>query len=320
MRGADLKWSLMTNFIDPTDFETLKQDDTLPSPSGVRLNIMRMCRQEDVSLPELVTQIQTDPLLAGRIIKIGNGASINKGRPIVAISKDVLLMIGLHAVRQLALAISLTAERRDDGCPGFDYSGFWARTVAMACASQALAEYYGDAPPSEMFASGLLANIGRLGLASARPEAYSALLSDDLDPEQLRTAEKTRFGYHHLDLAAAMMQDWDIPRLFCEAVLHHEAPEQAGLDDESRQLRLAQMLHVAGAVADYCVAAEPNRPAALQALLDAGLPLAGEVDHVIAICDRTARDWVEWGSMIKISTHAMPPTRDVMQQLLEQPE
>ena len=166
----------MTNFIDPIDFESLKQDDTLPSPSGVRLNIMRMCRQEDVSLPELVTQIQTDPVLAGRIIKIGNGASINKGRPIVAIGKDVLLMIGLHAVRQLALAISLTTERRDDGCPGFDYTAFWARTVAMACASQALADYYGDAPPSEMFASGLLANIGRLGLASARPEAYSALL------------------------------------------------------------------------------------------------------------------------------------------------
>ncbi len=312
----------MTNFIDPIDFEALKQDDTLPSPSGVRLNIMRMCRQEDVSLPELVTQIQADPVLAGRIVKIGNGASINKGRPIVAVSKDVLLMIGLHAVRQLALAISLTAERRDDNdgdCPGFDYATFWARTVAMACASQALAEYYGDAPPSEMFASGLLANIGRLGLASARPAGYSALLSEDIDPEQFRAAEKTRFGYHHLELAAAMMQDWDIPRLFCEAVLHHEAPEQSGLHDESRQLRLAQMLHVAGAVADYCVAAEQDRLAALQALLDAGLPLAGEVDHVIAICDRTARDWIEWGSMVKIATHAMPPTRDVMQQLLEQP-
>ncbi|WP_050977715.1 HDOD domain-containing protein [Herbaspirillum lusitanum] len=91
----------MPNFIDPTDFEALKQDDALPSPSGVRLNIMRMCRQEDVSLVELVTQIQADPVLGGRIIKIGNGASINKGRPIVAISKDVLLMIGLDAVRQV---------------------------------------------------------------------------------------------------------------------------------------------------------------------------------------------------------------------------
>lgn len=308
----------MPDFTDPIDFETLKQDDTLPSPSGVRLNIMRMCRQEDVSLPELVTQIQADPVLAGRIIKIGNGASINKGRPIVAISKDVLLMIGLHAVRQLALAISLTTERRDDGCPGFAYDKFWARAVAMACASQALAEYYGEAPPSEMFASGLLANIGRLGLAAARPEGYSALLAEGPDDEQLRTEEKARFGYDHLGLAAEMMRDWDIPRLFCEAVRHHEAPNQSGLDDESRQLKLAQMLHVAGAVADYCIADEADRLPALQVLLNAGLPLAGEVVHVIAICDRVGRDWMEWGSLVKINTHTLPPTRDVMTQLQEQ--
>jgi len=308
----------MSNSIDPIDFEALKQDDTLPSPSGVRLSIMRMCRQEDVSLPDLVTQIQADPVLAGRIVKIGNGASINKGRPIVAVSKDVLLMIGLHAVRQLALAISLTTERRDNVCAGFDYDVFWARTVAMACASQALAEYYGEAPPTEMFASGLLANIGRLGLAAARPDAYAALLGEAPDAEQLRSEEKTRFAYSHLELAAAMMHDWDIPRLFCEAVLHHEAPLQSGYHDESRQLRLAQMLHVAGAIADYCIAPEAGRLAALQALLDAGLPLAGEVDHVIAICDRVGRDWAEWGAMVKITTHSLPPTRDVMTQLQEQ--
>jgi len=315
----------MPNFIDPNDFEALKQDDALPSPSGVRLNIMRMCRQEDVSLVDLVTQIQADPVLGGRIIKIGNGASVNKGRPIVAISKDVLLMIGLDAVRQLALAISLTTERRNSSCTGFDYDTFWARTVAMACAAQALAEYYGEAPPTEMFASGLLANIGSLGLAAARPDDYAGVLAnvaniadDDSSDEKLRDAEKAAFGYTHLDLAAAMMQDWSIPRLFCEAVLHHKAPSQSGLDDESRQLRLAQMLHVAGAIADYCVASEDARVPALQALLDAGPPLNGEVDHVVALCDRVGRDWVEWSSMVRISAQALPPTRDVMAQLREE--
>ncbi|WP_034296912.1 HDOD domain-containing protein [Herbaspirillum sp. RV1423] len=308
----------MSNFIDPTDFEALKQDDALPSPSGVRLNIMRMCRQEEVSLPDLVMQIQADPVLAGRIIKIGNGASVNKGRPIIAISKDVLLMIGLDAVRQLALAISLTAERRDGGCAGFDYGRFWARTVAMACAAQALAEYYGEAPPSEMFASGLLANIGSLGLASARPDAYSKVLAAHVDIRELPAAETAAFGYTHLDLAAAMMQDWDIPRLFCEAVLHHELPSQSSFDGESRQLRLAEMLHVAAAIADYCVASEEARLPALQALLDAGPPLGGEVDHVVAICDRVVRDWAEWGVMVKITVQTLPPTREVMTQLQEQ--
>jgi HD-like signal output (HDOD) protein len=306
---------MSSHLIDPIDFDALRRNNTLPSPNGVRLNIMRMCGQEDVSLPDLVMQIQADPALAGRIIKIGNGARLNKGRPIVAVSKDVLLLIGLHAVRQLALAISLATERCDAACSGFDDDTFWARTVAMACAAQALAEHYGTAPPSEMFASGLLANIGTLGLAAARPQAYSALLGEALGQEQLRAAEKARFGYSHLELAAAMMQDWEIPDLFYEAVLHHEAPAQSGFDHQSRQLRLAEMLHVAGAIADYCIATEQERLPALQALLKAGWPLSGEVEHVITICDRVGGDWGEWGALVHIVTHAMPPTRDVMVQL-----
>jgi HD-like signal output (HDOD) protein len=305
----------MQTFIDPLHFDALKKEGILPSPSGVRLNIMRMCRQEDVSLPDLVTQIQADPLLAGRLVKIANGAGINKGRAVVAVNKDVLLMIGLAAVRQLALAISLTSERSEQ-TGGFNYRGFWARSVAMACAGQALAEYYGEAPPTELFASGLLANIGSLGLAVSKPQQYLDLLSD-VSGQELALAEKRTFGFNHLELAAAMMQDWDIPRLFCDAIVYHEAPQQSGLDDESRTLRLAQMLHVAGAIADYCVASETERLAALQAVLDAGLPVGGDVDHVVALCDRVGRDWSDWGALVKIEAHNLPPTRDVLTQLQE---
>ena len=307
----------MQNFIDPIDFQVLKQDDSLPSPSGVRLNIMRMCRQEDVSLPDLVVQIQADPLLSGRIIKIGNAAGVNKGRPIASINKDILLMIGLQTVRQLALAVSLTAERKQESCAGFDYQRFWARTVAMACAGQALAQYYGEAPPGEMFASGLLANIGQLGLAATKTATYATLLASCSDDKTLTAAEKASFGFNHRELAAAMMQDWEIPLLFCDAVLHHAYPEASGLDSESRILRLAQMLHMASAIAEYCVATDERRLPALQAVLDAGKPLSSEIAHVTALCDRVARDWVEWGAMVKIRVQHLPPAREMMQQLLD---
>jgi HD-like signal output (HDOD) protein len=305
----------MHTFIDPLVFAELQQEEALPSPSGVRLSIMRMCRQEDVSLPDLVTQILADPILAGRIIKIANGATINKGRPLVAVSKDVLLMIGLQAVRQLALAISLTTERQQELCAGFNYQNFWSRSVAMACAGQALAEYYGEAPPAEMFASGLLANIGRLGLAASKPEQYAAVLATLEQPSALAMAEKLQFGFNHLELAAAMMQDWQIPRLFCDAIIYHEAPLQSGLDDESRTLRLSQMLHVAGMIADYCVASEEQRGAVLQTVIDAGQPVNGEPEHVVALCDRVGRDWSEWGALVNIPVQSLPPTRDVLLQM-----
>ncbi|MFX6230790.1 HDOD domain-containing protein, partial [Acinetobacter baumannii] len=78
----------------------------------VRLKIMQMCQQEDIALPDLVAQVQGDPVLAGRLIQIANIPNINKGRMVAAVNVELLLMVGLHAVRQMALAISLTESAR----------------------------------------------------------------------------------------------------------------------------------------------------------------------------------------------------------------
>jgi hypothetical protein len=70
-----------------------------------------------------------------------------------------------------------------------------------------------------MFTTGLLANIGRLTLASAHPAGYSSLLTRALEPSAQLAMEQSLFGFNHLNIAA-LMQDWKIPELFCDAVLH----------------------------------------------------------------------------------------------------
>ncbi|MFL9923979.1 HDOD domain-containing protein [Herbaspirillum lusitanum] len=303
----------MHNYVDPAALEELKKADNLPAPSGVRLNIMRLCQAEDdVSLSDLISQIQADPVLAGRLIKIANGAGVNMGRQIVAVNIDVILMIGLDAVRQLTLAISLTSNRRNENFPGFDYDAFWSRSVAMACAGQALAEYYGAVPPTEMFASGLLANIGRLGLTSTGSGEYVKLLQQSLPSAELARQEKAIFGYNHLDLAAAMMQDWNVPRLFCEAVWHHEAPEESGVDVGSRQRKLIDLLNLSAAIADYCCASDADRMKAFLALLKCAERLERSQEDLVAVCDRIGRYWAEWGGIVHIQTRRLPSTRQML--------
>lgn len=290
------------------DFNELKASGALPSPKGVMLSIMRLCQREQVSLQELARTIQSDPVLAGRIIKIANSANPNKSRPIAAVTTDVLILIGVQAVRQVVLGLSLVTTYRSGGCAAFDYAQFWERSVAMACATQALAKRIRVAPVSEMFTCGLLADIGRLGLASVRPETYSRLLEQmaDSSSEDVLAAETESFGFNHLSLAAAMMADWNIPRLFSEAVLFHENPHAYGLAPDSRQHRLAYILHTAARIADLYVASEERRATLVPEFFSLSATIGIDKEQLADIANEVSREWMEWGNMLQFRTQELP--------------
>ncbi|MCI1007391.1 HDOD domain-containing protein [Herbaspirillum sp. C7C8] len=295
----------MSHYVDPLVFRELQDSEVLPAPSGVRLKIMQMCQQEDIALPELVAQVQGDPVLAGRLIQIANIPNINKGRMVAAVNIELLLMVGLHAVRQMALAISLTESARRGDCEQFDYDLFWSRCTAMACAGQALGDLLQVAPPAEMFTIGLLADIGRLGLASARPKRYGELLRTGVQGASLRQEEKALFGFNHLELAAAMMQDWLFPKLFCESVLYHDQADNTGMDEQDRQQRLIRLLELAACVADVCVASDAQRPALLPRLLELGERFELPLSSLQYLCGRVSWDWSEWGALLKVPTRVL---------------
>lgn len=309
----------MSTYIETQTFRELQDSEVLPAPSGVRLNIMQMCQQEDLSLPELVSQVQGDPVLAGRLIQIANIPNINKGRMVAAVNVELLLMIGLHAVRQMALAISLTESARRGDCKGFDYDAFWARSTAMACAGQALGEMLQLAPPAEMFTNGLLAGIGRLGLASARPKRYGEVLASGAQGQALLEKEREAFGFDHLGLAAAMMEDWHFPKLFCTAVLHHENPDASGIDEGDRQQQLVRMLELAGCVADICTSDPAVRGPQLARLLKLAERFQLPLSSMEYVCGRVSWDWSDWGALLRIPTQVLPDIGAELAEAAQQP-
>ena len=291
------------------DFNELKASNALPSPKDVRLRVMRLCQQENVSLHELAQQIQADPIVAGRIIKIANSVNPNKNRSIASITTDVLILVGVAAVRQVVLGISLVTEHRAGSCKNFDYSRFWSRSAAMACSAQSLGVAIRVAPVTEMFICGLLAGIGSLGLASARPTTYSNMIAewgrDQL--AEMTQAETSAFGYNHLTLAAAMMADWNIPRLFIDAVQCHEAPTQFNLEPGSRQWRLTLTLHLAGKIADLFFAADDEKNDLLALISACAAQLELDTEALCNAINAAAADWQDWGGILRIDTHPFTP-------------
>lgn len=295
--------------LDSDRFLELKASGNLPSPKGVALTLMELCQRDNVTLPEIVQVLQIDPTMVGRILKLANSAAFCRPRPAVAMNLDVLMSIGIQSVRQVVLAFSLVSEYRNGHCPGFNYDLFWSRCAATGVAAQLLGDATRVAPPAELFTVGLLANIGRMALAALHADRYGELIAQSggqFSPG-LAILEQKAFGHDHLDVAAAMMRDWGLPKLFNDAVLFHEAPDTADFGIESRSGRLTHCLHLANKLAHFCFIPQPGRGMEFFELLPLARKLGIADDNLIALGDQMLREWKDWSTMLELGVREVPP-------------
>jgi len=295
--------------LDPSQFEEIKASGNLPSPKGPALKVMELCQRDNVSLPEITHVLQIDPAMVGRILKLANSAAFNRPRPAVALTPDVLISIGIQAVRQVVLAFSLVSGNRKGQCPGFDYEVFWSRSAATGVATQLFCAAIRVAPPADLFTVGLLSNIGRLALAALYPARYGELLAQSggqFDPS-LGDLENAAFGHNHLDVAVAMMKDWGLPRLFTDAVLFHETPELADFDAGSRSAQLASCVHLGARMANLCFLPQDECAGEFATLLPLARQLGIADDALGRLGDQMLREWADWGVLLEIPVHQTKP-------------
>ena len=286
------------------NFDELKAADRLPSPTGTALAIMKLVQQNDATALQVAQLVQADPALSGRVLRFANSAAFGARRPIVSV-QDAVVMMGMHSVRNFALSLSLVGEHREGLCPRFDYKAFWAESLVLAVATAAVAARERVVAPEEAFTLGLLANIGRLALATAWPDVYSDCLKAAKGKELLKL-EREVFVIDHEDLSVLLLADWGLPGIFLEALKVSQKRMQA---ETPRATRLAKQILFARQLANYCLADEAYRAALLPQLqqeanrhtMDEGL-LADFITEV-------ATQWREWGTLIHVKTdvhHSLP--------------
>jgi two-component system cell cycle response regulator len=291
------------------NFAELKTSGVLPSPEGVALKIMHLCEQDNVSLSELARIIQADPVLVGRIIKIANEVNPNKNRPVASVTTETLITIGINAIRQVTLTFSLIPNYQKGGCEGFDYIEFWSHSTAMASAAMVIGSHISVAQLPELFTCGLIAGIGRLCLASARPVEYSKLLQQygSQSSEILLQAESDYFGMNRRDLTLEMMTDWGFPQLFIDSVFHHESPDRSQHTQGSRPGKLTYTLHLASLLGRICLAEEHERAELMPAIFQKAATLGLNRETTVDIANQTIKEWRSWGSLLGVKTRELPP-------------
>lgn len=288
-------------------FEELRMSGALPSPKGVALAVLEICRRDDSTLDELVRVIMTDPALSGRLIRQANVAAAAGGRAVVSV-QDAVRRLGMGLVRQLALGFALIDGYSQGNCERFDYRGFWSHSLLTGLAMQSLASRLRIGPPDDLFACGLLARIGRLALATAYPGPYGEVLAgvgEGTDVE-LVAAEDAALHIDHNGLGCAMLADWGFPPALVEPVGFHEAPERAPFPEGSRGFLLTHALALAVRIADLGTAAESERPRRMPELLLCAGRVGLDTDALGEMIDPLFVLWREWGELLDVETGRLP--------------
>jgi two-component system cell cycle response regulator len=300
-------------------YEELKVGGRLPSPKGAALRVIGLTQKENVSNQEVAQAIKADPALSGRVVRMANALVAYQTRPVASVA-DAVTVSGLNTIRQMVLGLSLLEDSREGACKGFDYNGFWSRSLLRAIAAQNLVHNGGIGSVEEVFILGLLSEIGSLALATAHPERYSLVLDKVAAGTELAVAEQAEFGLNHNQVGKEMLADWGMPRVFQEVALYHETPEQAGFAEDSRDWRLLNVLHVADYFAKMCMAEEQHRRKMLPKLLLLSTRLGVETDMLTEIGDKTVGEWREWGKLFGINTVDIPPFADLLKAVPLAPE
>jgi len=291
-------------------YNSLKASGKLPSPRGVAFAIIKLMQREKYPVDDLVKLVQSDPAIAGCLLKFANAAIVGQGRPVVSLRKAILAL-GAFRVRDLVVGFSILQSNRSGLCRNFDYESFWAHSLATAIACQGLAQFANIAS-DEHFTVGLLSRIGELGLASLFPMEYSALLAEGPSRAQLGRREAARFGFDHRQLGATMMDEWGLPHILIEAAYHHEDPAAAHLSASTRLSTLTLSLDFARAQAEICMASEEKRWSLLPDLLTRSAHLGIGAESLSSIVDDMVVHWHEWSAMLQVRTRDVPPFSELL--------
>lgn len=171
----------------------LQEVDALPTISPIALRLLRLSSAEDTDIREIVSLVEADPALTGRLLSMCRRANTGLGDAITTVDRAIV-MLGFEVVRSTLLSVhmhemiaggawaqradraALDAEDGEERFAPIDRKGLWRHELAVACAAELIADEHASTlavKPDEAFVCGLLHDLGKHALDSILPRTYA---------------------------------------------------------------------------------------------------------------------------------------------------
>jgi putative nucleotidyltransferase with HDIG domain len=216
-------------------FEAL---ELFPALAESRDRVLRVVREDQASVGEVVAAIESDVALVITVLRIANRTSQRKRGKIASIP-DAVEMLSPEGVETIAArAATFDFFERT---PGWDLmpERFRLHAVATQAAADRLARELDYDDRDELLCSALLHDVGKLVLTHAYPGYPSQIHGAAQTPEERLRQERLELGVDHALVGGVLARRWALPNRLATAIERHHADDAEG---EAALVRLADML------------------------------------------------------------------------------
>jgi len=180
--------------------ELLKDDIRLPSPPSIAIRILEAVKKDDNSFDELAQIISSDPSLAAKTLKVVNTSSYAISQKVSSLEK-ALAVLGLNAMKNIALSFVIAKEFKSDSEGGFDFDFFWKRSITAAVAADLTAKL----------------------IENKNDDAdYLEVLNERKTGEfSVEDTEKKILGFDHQELGSEILKEWGLSESIYMPIRYH---------------------------------------------------------------------------------------------------
>lgn len=230
----------------------------LPTLPHVAARIIELTSDSNVSTSQLAEAIQSDQALAARVLRTANSSLFGVRQKCSSVSQAVV-MLGLDAVRMIALGFIIIEAIKGTSDPSFDLRNHWRRSLHAGVAARLIAQRVGLPNPEECFLGGLLQDFGMIALHQAMGEEYLAIIGP-AGPSHRAVARLELAGLqmHHGDVGAMLASKWKLPDSLVMPIKYHERPTAA----PHEHLPTCRTVGLGNAVADILGGEDATEPLA----------------------------------------------------------
>jgi HD-like signal output (HDOD) protein/nitrogen-specific signal transduction histidine kinase len=230
--------------------------EQLPSLPQVLVRILDTLQSERADFQRLAEIVRHDAAIATRLIGVANSSFYRRAARCESVER-ALLFLGTDTVKTIVItaAIKQFYGRFNSRHQPF-LTAFWRRSLISANFAHILANLTSYRAPDEAYLSGLLMDMGQLILLSRHGQRYLDVWSAAADDRDLLAQELEHFQTTHAELAANLIEGWQLGGFMADAVRYHHEGSAQILDAQHlvKITNLASLLSTPGGIGDEAVA------------------------------------------------------------------
>lgn len=182
------------------------------------------------SMPELAALVARSQGLAAKVLSVANSACYGLLTSVTTLERAVQVL-GILDLRSLVVMFGMSSAIPQKALPkGFPTQHLWehqmrtAKLGRLICAivAEAAPNTPGLPEPESVYAAGILHDLGKVVLASRRPDDWlnisNIMSSNGL---AMAAAEDEYWGIDHGSIGGILLKDWNLPDLLSDMVSWH---------------------------------------------------------------------------------------------------